>query len=98
LDFQTISDIYLNKIKKWNHENITKLNPGLTLPDQNITIVYENATSSPTYLITSALSQTVREFAERVRAQSLHRCCVRAHCADLLETCRSGPPPGSTSQ
>src|SRR5690349_14815338 len=33
LDGQTIVDIYMGKIKKWNDAKITSQNPGLTIPD-----------------------------------------------------------------
>jgi phosphate transport system substrate-binding protein len=38
LDGKTLGDIYLGKIKKWDDEAITKLNPGLKLPSQNIAV------------------------------------------------------------
>jgi len=66
LDFQIMSDIYLNYIKMWDDPNITRLNPNITLPHENITIVYEKGSSSPCYLITSALSVLIPEFAATV--------------------------------
>ena len=39
LDGKTLGDIYLGNIKKWNDPAITKLNPGLKLPDTNIAVV-----------------------------------------------------------
>jgi hypothetical protein len=68
LDFQTISDIYLNKIRKWNHINITRLNPQLEdlLPDKEIIIVYEAPSSAPNLLVSSAISAMVPEFQAEV--------------------------------
>lgn len=39
LDGQTLGDIYLGNIKKWNDPAIVKLNPGVKLPDQAIAVV-----------------------------------------------------------
>ena len=33
-----LADIYLGKINKWNDARITKINPGVNFPDQNITV------------------------------------------------------------
>src|SRR5207248_8146190 len=33
-----LADIYLGKVKKWNDPAIAKLNPGVKLPDQEITV------------------------------------------------------------
>ena len=69
LDFQTISDIYLNKIRKWNHVNITRLNPQWVdlLPDKEIIIVYEAPSSAPNLLVSSAISAMVPEFKAEVK-------------------------------
>ena len=40
LDIETISDIYLGKIRKWNDERIQKLNPDLKLPDITIAVIH----------------------------------------------------------
>lgn len=90
LDFQTISDIYLNKIKKWNHENITRLNQHIAdkLPDRNITVVYENGSSSPTYLMTRALSVVVPEFNQTVR---IHLFTERERMDPKLDRMQVGP-------
>ena len=48
LDGATIADIFLGKIKKWNDPAIAKLNPGVKLPDTNITVVHRSDESGTT--------------------------------------------------
>jgi phosphate transport system substrate-binding protein len=69
LDFQSISDIYLNKIKMWNHPNLTALNPSLNLPNQTITVFYISVPSVVMQVLSMTLSQTVPEWNERVRLE-----------------------------
>jgi phosphate transport system substrate-binding protein len=76
LDFQTVSDIYLNHIKTWDHRNISLLNPSLKLPHKNITIVYETPTSSVNYVFTAAISAMVPEFAKKVCCVCVRECVV----------------------
>lgn len=51
-----ISDIYLGKVKTWNDPEITKLNPGVTLPNQAITVVHRSDGSGTTGIFTHYLS------------------------------------------
>lgn len=53
LDGKTLGDIYLGKIKKWDDEAITKLNPGLKLPSQNIAVVRRADGSGTSFVFTS---------------------------------------------
>ena len=39
-DADTIAGIFLGQIKKWNDPKITALNPGVTVPDQEIVVVH----------------------------------------------------------
>lgn len=50
LDGKTLGDIYLGKIKKWNDPAISKLNPGVTLPAQNIAVVRRADGSGTTFV------------------------------------------------
>ncbi|MEL0028684.1 MAG: extracellular solute-binding protein, partial [Perlucidibaca sp.] len=45
-----LADIYLGKIKQWNDKAIADLNPGLSLPDDNITIVRRADGSGTTFI------------------------------------------------
>jgi len=38
LDGETLADIYLGKIKKWDDAKIKALNPGVSLPDKAVTV------------------------------------------------------------
>src|SRR5882757_3726702 len=42
LDGETIADIFLGKIKKWNDPKITALNSGASLPDKEIVVVHRS--------------------------------------------------------
>ncbi len=52
-----LADIYLGKITKWNDGRITKVNPGVNFPDQNITVVHRSDGSGTTYIFTDYLSK-----------------------------------------
>jgi phosphate transport system substrate-binding protein len=56
LDGETIANIYLNKIKKWNDPAIAKLNSGTNLPDKNITVVHRSDSSGTTKGFTEFLA------------------------------------------
>jgi phosphate transport system substrate-binding protein len=61
LDIETISDIYLGKIKKWNDKRIQKLNPKLKLPDTTIAVIHRSDGSGTTFLFASNLSQAWKD-------------------------------------
>jgi phosphate transport system substrate-binding protein len=56
LDGATAADIFLGKVKKWNDPSITKLNPGVSLPDKGITVVHRSDESGTTKLFTTFLA------------------------------------------
>lgn len=60
------ADIYLGKIKKWNDPAIEKLNPGLKLPDMNITVVHRSDGSGTTFTFTNYLSKVSPEWKDKV--------------------------------
>ena len=51
-----LAQIYLGQITKWNDPAITALNPGVTLPDEAITVVHRSDGSGTTYIFTDYLS------------------------------------------
>jgi len=61
-----LADIYLGKVKKWNDPAIAKVNPGLKLPDQEITVVYRSDGSGTTFLWTNYLSKVSADFKSTV--------------------------------
>jgi phosphate transport system substrate-binding protein len=54
---ETIVGIYLGEIKKWNDERIANDNPGVTLPDMDITVVYRSDSSGTTSIWTDYLAK-----------------------------------------
>src|SRR3954447_17042673 len=56
LDGPTIADMFLGEIKKWNDPAIAKLNPGISLPSSDITIVHRSDESGTTKGFTGFLS------------------------------------------
>lgn len=63
---QIIADIYLGKIKKWNDAKLVALNPGVTLPDKDITPVFRSDGSGTSYNFTDYLSKVSPEFASTI--------------------------------
>jgi phosphate transport system substrate-binding protein len=56
LDGPTLANIYLGTITKWNDPAITGQNPGVSLPDQDILVVYRTDGSGTTAIFTGYLS------------------------------------------
>ncbi|WP_298292400.1 phosphate ABC transporter substrate-binding protein PstS [Thiomonas sp.] len=65
-----VADIYLGKIKKWNDPAIAKLNPGVKLPDMNITVVHRSDGSGTTFTFADYLSKVSPEWKEKVGANT----------------------------
>jgi phosphate transport system substrate-binding protein len=63
-----IAAIYLGKITKWNAPEITALNPGVKLPDAEITVVHRADGSGTSFLFTDYLSKVNPEFKTTVGA------------------------------
>ena len=61
-----IAQIYLGFIKKWNSPSIRKDNPGVNLPDLNITPVYRSDSSGTSFNFTDFLSKTSTAWKSRV--------------------------------
>jgi len=68
LDGPTIANIYLGKIKKWNDPAIAGQNPGVKLPDTNITVVHRSDSSGTTKGFTTFLSNYSPEWKSKVGA------------------------------
>lgn len=52
--------IFLRQIKSWNDQEIAKDNPGLTLPDQHITVVARADSSGTTFAFTSHMAAVAK--------------------------------------
>jgi phosphate transport system substrate-binding protein len=65
-----LADIYLGKIKKWDEPAIKKLNSGLKLPSQAITVVHRSDGSGTTFIFSSYLSTVSPEWQQKVGANT----------------------------
>ena len=61
-----IADIYLGKITKWNDAKIQELNPGVTLPDKELTPVYRSDGSGTTFVFSDYLTKVSNDWKENV--------------------------------
>jgi phosphate transport system substrate-binding protein len=66
LDGETIADIFLGKIKKWNDSKIAASNPGTKLPDKEIVVVHRSDGSGTTFIFTDYLSKVSGEWKQKV--------------------------------
>ncbi len=61
-----IADIFLGKITKWNDPRISAINPGMKLPDMNITVVHRSDGSGTTFIFSDYSSKVSAEWKEKV--------------------------------
>src|SRR5262245_23441032 len=61
-----LGDIYLGKVKNWNDAPIAKLNPGVSLPAQAISVVHRSDGSGTTFGFTNYLSKVNPEWKSTV--------------------------------
>ena len=70
LDGETLANIYLKKITKWDDPAILKLNPDLKLPNKSITVVHRSDGSGTTFIFTNYLGKVSKEWADKVGAST----------------------------
>ncbi|MER3419353.1 MAG: phosphate ABC transporter substrate-binding protein PstS [Chloroflexota bacterium] len=63
---EVLAGIYLGQIKKWNDQRLKDLNPGINLPDADLTVVHRSDGSGTTYIFTDYLSTISPEWRQRV--------------------------------
>jgi phosphate transport system substrate-binding protein len=61
-----IADIFMGKVAKWNDPAIAKLNPGVKLPDMDITVVHRSDGSGTSYIFADYLAKVSPEWAKTV--------------------------------
>jgi len=61
-----LANIFLGKIARWNDPALRELNPGLALPDAQITVVHRSDGSGTTYNWADYLSKVSPEWKEKV--------------------------------
>ncbi|KGM32550.1 phosphate ABC transporter substrate-binding protein [Inquilinus limosus MP06] len=70
LDGDTIAEIYLGEITKWDDAKIKKLNPELSLPSTDIAPAYRADGSGTTFLFTNYLSSVNAKFKDSIGAST----------------------------
>jgi phosphate transport system substrate-binding protein len=63
-----LADMFLGKITKWNDSAIADLNPGVTMPDEDIVIAHRSDGSGTTSIFTTYLSSVSDTWASEVGA------------------------------
>jgi phosphate transport system substrate-binding protein len=61
-----LADIFLGKIAKWNDPALAKLNPGVTLPATDVTVVHRSDGSGTTFIFVDYLSKVSPAFKSQV--------------------------------
>jgi phosphate transport system substrate-binding protein len=61
-----LADIFLGKITKWNDPALVKLNPGVTLPNTDMTVVHRSDGSGTTYIWADYLAKVSPEWKTKV--------------------------------
>jgi phosphate transport system substrate-binding protein len=64
-DGDTIANIFLGKINKWNDPKIAATNPGVKLPDKEIVVVHRSDGSGTTFIFTDYLSKVSAEWKQK---------------------------------
>jgi phosphate transport system substrate-binding protein len=65
---QVVAGLFLGQIKKWNDPKIAKLNPGVKLPAEDVTVAYRSDGSGTTAVFTEYLSKVSPAWKEKVGA------------------------------
>ncbi|MDP8980864.1 MAG: phosphate ABC transporter substrate-binding protein PstS [Acidobacteriota bacterium] len=65
---ETLAAIFLGQVKKWNDAKIKADNPGVSLPDAEITVVHRSEGSGTTFIWTDYLSKVSSEWKSKVGA------------------------------
>ena len=68
LDSESLSRIFLGELKLWDDAAIIKLNPGIKLPHNEITVVYRSDGSGTTAIFTNYLSEASAAWKSKVGA------------------------------
>lgn len=63
---QLLADIFLARIRRWNDPAIAAVNPGLNLPNQQITVMHRSDGSGTTFNWVDYLSKVSSEWGEQV--------------------------------
>lgn len=67
---QTLADIFLGKITKWNDAALKRDNPGVNLPNEDITVAHRSDASGTSFVFTDFLSKVSPEWKSKVGANT----------------------------
>ena len=67
---ETLANIFLGKIKKWNDPSLMKDNPGVKLPNEDIVVVHRSDGSGTSFIWTDFLSKVSAEWKSKVGAST----------------------------
>jgi phosphate transport system substrate-binding protein len=67
---ELLAEIYGGTVTKWTDPKIAALNPGLKLPDSNITVVYRSDGSGTTFVWTDYLSRISADWKAKIGANT----------------------------
>ncbi len=70
LNGEVLANIYLKKITKWDDAAIKALNPGVSLPSANITVVHRSDGSGTTFVFANYLTKVSDEWKTKVGADT----------------------------
>jgi phosphate transport system substrate-binding protein len=65
-DGNTLVDIFMGRITRWNDKRLAALNPGVKLPDLDVIVVHRSDGSGTTYIFTDYLNKFSREWRDKV--------------------------------
>ncbi|NDC85771.1 MAG: phosphate ABC transporter substrate-binding protein PstS, partial [Betaproteobacteria bacterium] len=63
---EVLAEMFAGSISKWNDAKLASLNPGKSLPDQNITVVHRADGSGTTFIFTDYLAEVSSMWKEKV--------------------------------
>lgn len=66
LSNQNLIDIFMGKITKWNDAQLKASNPGVKLPDMNISVAYRSDGSGTTYIFSDYMSKISPEWEKAI--------------------------------
>ncbi|WP_282014131.1 phosphate ABC transporter substrate-binding protein PstS [Marinifilum flexuosum] len=65
---ELMEGVFMGKINKWNDAKIAAVNPGVELPDMEITVVYRSDGSGTTFIFSDYMSKVSADWKEQIGA------------------------------
>ncbi len=66
LDGSTLANIFMGRIKKWNDPALMALNPGMKIPDQEISVVHRSDGSGTSFIWSNYLSKVSPDWKSQI--------------------------------